>query len=338
VAIDLVPFALNMKERILMRRSAFVMSLAALGATTRISRADDLPTVKVIGPPNDGYKAVYYAQKAGLFRKRGIAVEIQTIGSGTAAAAALAGGAADVAFTNIAAVILGHAKGLPMEILVPAAWYLNTASLNALLVLKDSPIQTARDLNGKTVGSVSLGDLTAISIQAWMDKMGGDSKTVKLVEVPAATAVAALEQNRVAAASLNEPAVAQALSTGKVRVLAHPQDAVAVRYEAAGYAVMAPAAEKRPDVMRAFAEAVHEAELYTNSHLAQTIPIVAEYTGLAPDVIEHSVRMTDPEYVEERNLQPVIDVLVRYGLLDRGFPAKDIVSRFALAPSKARRP
>jgi ABC-type nitrate/sulfonate/bicarbonate transport system substrate-binding protein len=100
---------------------------------------------------------------------------------------------------------------------------------------------------------------------------------------------------------------------------------------------MAPAAEKRPDVMRAFAEAMHEAALYTNTHLTQTIPIVADYTGLAPEVIQHSVRMTDPEYVEERYVQPVIDNLVKYGLLDKGFPAKDVISRFALTPPKTRR-
>ncbi len=55
-------------------------------------------------------------------------------------------------------------------------------------------------------------------------------------------------------------------------------------------------------------------------------------SGVAPEVIARSVRMVDPEYVEPRNIQPVIDVLAKYGQLDRAFPAEEIISSAALKP------
>ena len=57
------------------------------------------------GPPNEGYKIIYYAAQSGLFRKYGLTVEPNIVNSGNAAMAALAGGAVDVAWTNLLPVL-----------------------------------------------------------------------------------------------------------------------------------------------------------------------------------------------------------------------------------------
>jgi NitT/TauT family transport system substrate-binding protein len=315
-----------------MRRGVFVASLALpfMGLSSRAG-AQNLTSLRVVGPPNDGFKTIYYAIRAGLFRKYGVAVEPVTIGSGTAAAAALIGGSADIAYTNVSAVLLAHGRGLPIQILAPAVWYTSTNSVTAMLVAQDSSISTARDLNGKTVGSVSLGDNTYASILAWTDQNGGDSRSVKIIEVPSSLAAQALEEGRVSAVVLNEPTVSQAIATGKARLFAHPQDAIAPRFEAAAFAVMGPEAEKNADAMKRFALAIHESALYTNAHLPETIALVAAYSGISADVVAHSVRMTDPEYLEVRYIQPVIDVLAKYGILQKPFPARDVISALALA-------
>ena len=59
----------------------------------------------------------------------------------------------------------------------------------AAIVRKDSPIKTGRDLNGKTFAVPALMDLNQIAAMAWIDQTGGDSRTVKIVEIPASTAV-----------------------------------------------------------------------------------------------------------------------------------------------------
>ena len=44
------------------------------------------------------------------------------------------------------------------------------------------------------------------------------------------------------------------------------------------------------------------------------------------------MRIIDPEYVEVRNIQPLLDVCVKYGVLDRAFPAEEIISPVAVKP------
>jgi len=294
--------------------------------------AQNVMTIRVVGTPNDGYKAIYYGVRAGIFQKYGLDVQPTMLNSGSAAVAALIGGAADLAYTSITAVIRAHDHGVPVQIIAPSSLYTSERPISSLLVLKDSPLHSGRDLNGKTVGSLALGDTYAISVLAWIDQTGGDSHTVKVVEIPVTAAIAALETGRVAATMVNEPNTTQALATGKVRTLAHPVDAIAKRFESGAFAVMAPAVTQNEAGWKRFAAAMHESQLYTNAHLPETVDLVASYTGIAPEDVARSVRFVDPEYVEARNLQPVIDVFAKYGITDRAFSARELISPAALKP------
>ena len=78
---------------------------------------------------------------------------------------------------------------------------------------------------------------------------------------------------------------------------------------------------------------MHDAIVYTNTHLDETVNLVSSYTGVAPNVISRSVRPVDPEYIDPKNIQPVINLALRYKLIDHGFSADDVVS-----PSALRKP
>ena len=77
---------------------------------------------------------------------------------------------------------------------------------------------------------------------------------------------------------------------------------------------------------------MHEAILYTNAHLDQTVDLVASYSGIDPAVIRRSTRVIDPEYLEARYIQPLIDAAATSGLIDRKFSAAEIISPYALRP------
>jgi ABC-type nitrate/sulfonate/bicarbonate transport system substrate-binding protein len=78
--------------------------------------------------------------------------------------------------------------------------------------------------------------------------------------------------------------------------------------------------------MRRLAKGLREAVLYTNTHSAETVDLVASYSGVAPEVIAKMNRATDPEYVDVHNIQPVIDAMAKYGAIDKGFPADELIS------------
>jgi NitT/TauT family transport system substrate-binding protein len=292
-----------------------------------------LTVVRAVGPPNDGYKAVYYGVKSGIFKKYGLDVQTSIVASGAAAAAALSGGAADIAYTNILTLVQAHTHNVPMTFVAPGNLQLTGKSQTDILVLADSPIKSGKDLIGKTLGSASLRDINAAASLAWIDKTGGDSKTLKVVEVPASAGTAFLEEHRADAVTLNEPAVSLAVATGKVRILAAPYDAVGTGMTA-GFAAMEPYVAANRDAMERFAKAMHEASLYTNAHPADTVDLVAAYSGVAPDVVAKSVRFMDAEYLEPRYLQPMIDLCARYQLIDKDFPAADVISLVAVKPPR----
>jgi NitT/TauT family transport system substrate-binding protein len=312
------------------KRGTALAATAAFALAGRGANAQTASTLRVIGPPNDGFKAVFYAIRAGIFAKNGVTVQTTLVNSGAAAAAALIGGAADIAYTNMTTLVTAHAKAIPMQIVAPGPVFTSTTAkmTSAMLVLTDSPIQTGRDLNGKTIGSVALGDTMSASVLAWIDQNGGDSSTVKIIEAPASAAVQLLQEGRISAAAVNEPAVSQAISTGKARALANPNVAIAKTFLQALFAIMAPATD--PQAMRRFAQSMHEASVYTNAHFAETVDLVAGYSGIAPDVVARSARFTDAEYADPALIQPAIDVLAKYTIIAHGFPAQELISPYAL--------
>jgi ABC-type nitrate/sulfonate/bicarbonate transport system substrate-binding protein len=90
--------------------------------------------------------------------------------------------------------------------------------------------------------------------------------------------------------------------------------------------------EKNRDAMARFARGMHEAQDYTNSHPAQTVDLVASYSGISPADVAKSVRAVDASYADPKELQPVIDILAKYKMIDKSFPADELISSVALRP------
>jgi NitT/TauT family transport system substrate-binding protein len=303
---------------------------AALVVPSARASAQGLPVVRVTGAPNDGFAPVYWAQSTGLFHRYGIDVQTVAANNGAAAMAAVLGEAAEVAFTNMVAVFQAHIHNVPLQIVAPSVLYSSAKPPGVLLVLKDAPFHTGRDVNGKTIGCPSVGDLIAASVMAWVDKTGGDSKSVHFVEIPSASAEPVLEQGRVDAAFMIEPALTQSLATGKTRVLCSPYDAIGDRFETTAYVAAVQAVNQNRDKMSRFARAMHEAIVYTNAHMAETVDIVAAQTGTTPDQVAHSTRAQNAEYLDPRYIEPLLDFCVKYGLIDHGFPLAEIISPVAV--------
>jgi NitT/TauT family transport system substrate-binding protein len=307
---------------------AAVFSALLIGASA--TSADGPTVIRVAGPPNEGYKDVYYAVQAGLFAKLGLDVQPRIVNGGAVALAGLAGGSYDVAYTNLVPVLQAHQHGLAFQIVAPSTMFMSDRVQNAMLVAKGSPLRTAHDLNGKTIGTQSLQDLNSVAMRAWIDKNGGDSSTVHVLEVPSAAAVAALTSHRIDAMALSEPLLGEALETGKVRIFAKPQSAIADQFQAQAFVSMSDFVTQHPDVMARFARAMHESAIYNNAHMADTVGLVSSFTAIPPDVVAHSVRAIDGEYVAPRYIQPLIDAAAKYGMIPKAFPAEDIISPAAL--------
>ena len=77
---------------------------------------------------------------------------------------------------------------------------------------------------------------------------------------------------------------------------------------------------------------IHTATLYANTHHAQTAPLIAAFSGVDLATVRDMKRVTCAEYLDPRDIQPSIDAAVKYGVIDHGFPAAELISAAALKP------
>jgi NitT/TauT family transport system substrate-binding protein len=272
--------------------------------------------------PFDAGSEAFYAKDMGFFAKQGLDVTIDPVSNGPAIAAAVASGAVDVGFSNTLSIETAYKKGLPFVFIAAAALYSSAAPTSVLMVPKDSPLKTAKDLNGKTLGVNGLKNIAEYAPSMWIDKNGGDASTVKFVEVSPQEGPAALDAHRLDAAFVAEPQITQAKATS--RVFSKPYDVLGEGWMIAGYFTTRQWAEAHPDLLRKFQAAMRETAIWANANPDKSADILAKYTKLDPALVRASYRAKFGESLSAAAIQPTIDLAAHYKLLD-SFPAANLI-------------
>lgn len=306
-------------------RSTFLAigaSATALGP--RIAFAQLTETLHLSGVPTDDMTPIFYALKTGMYQKAGVDLQYIPSSSGSAATTAVLTGTYEIGKASAIAPILAHVRGLPVELIANGIIAAPRTPFSAMLVAVDSPIRTGADCNDKTGVSPGLSDINSLAMMTWIDRNGGDAKSVKWVEVPGSAAAEAIADHRVDFALLQEPQLSAALAQGKVRILADAYAAVAPRWVSSTYITNVDSASKQADALRRFVRVTYEAAAYTNAHKAETAPMMSEVTKIPLATYTKLTRGDGSTSTDPGLLQPIIDMAVRYKVLSRGFPAKEM--------------
>ncbi|MDR1947000.1 MAG: ABC transporter substrate-binding protein [Desulfovibrio sp.] len=145
---------------------------------------------------------LYVAFEKGLFKKRGLDVEIRQTSSGVAA---VVGGEAQIVFNCPTAVITPIAKGQNITIIAQV----KVPCTSVLVVPVNTPIKVPSDLKGLQLAGLSN---TCCAVIAIRDTLKKDYNTeFVLSSLAPGAALAALESGAVKGAILEEPFVAEAL-------------------------------------------------------------------------------------------------------------------------------
>jgi NitT/TauT family transport system substrate-binding protein len=266
-----------------------------------------------------------YGQGSGIFKKYGLTTEVSSFNGGGAIIAAIAGGSLDVGFSNLVSAASAVQRGIPVFVITPATIYdSKDRSDNLLVKAKGSKLRTGADLTGKTVAVTTLGGGLQLSAVTWIDKNGGDSKSVHFVELPNSEMAAALKQGRIEAAMLAEPVLSQVKND--VDVLGDAFGAVGGRYTQAVFVASKPWAAANPDVARRFVQAMVETARWANTHHADTAKILAPMMGVDPASMASAPRSVYGDVLSAPLLQPVLDAAYKYGQLKSPLDAKQLVT------------
>jgi NitT/TauT family transport system substrate-binding protein len=316
-----------------MRRLACIAAAIVLGALASASASlaqDTSPEIVVAGAPNDSGGAIFYAQDLGMFKKAGLNVKIQAMNNPGSIAAAVVGGSVTIGTLTIPGVAIAREKGIPIVIIAPGPIYSSATPTSGIIVLKNSPIKKAADLNGKTIATRDISNLSYYGGNNWIDKNGGDSKTVKWVEITDTQTVPALLAGRIDAASVSEPALDDAVHGTSARMLAAVYDAIGDKFLIGGNFTTEAYAKTHPDVVRAFERVILEAGTWANHNRSLSAKILEKYAGVP--VPPQATRVTYAERMRAADAQPVLDMLAGYGVIKPAPRAADLFSPTVYAP------
>ena len=302
-------------------RALTILALIVLMAS--VASAAEIPTLRVAVTSTDGYTA-YIAQDLGMFKRAGLDVSIQIIGTGAAIAAAIAGHTVEVGTSNIVTIAQAHAKNLPFSFVAPGSMYLSTAPNAQFVVMPQSAVRTAKDLNGQTVAGVSVAGIFRLAMDSWIDQNGGDSSQVKFVEVPPSEQFAALQRGTIAAAAMIDPGLTDVHA--QIRVIGNPFDAIGSRLIVTGWFASNDWIAQNPQTLKTFARVIHDAAAWSNDpkNKVQYATILGKYfkVPIDPNKINPYALTLDPALV-----QPVLDSAFKYHLIPNPVAATELMVR-----------
>jgi NitT/TauT family transport system substrate-binding protein len=306
-----------------MKRSHFARTFGAVvgSAVVPVVAAADDKLLRLASSSDEVIAAVLYARDAKLFERAGLEVAIEKQNSGAAIAAAVTSGTYDLGTSSLISLLNARQRGFAFSLIAPGAAYDAKSPISQLLVANDSAIRAAADLNGKTVAIQSLADLDTIATRAWVDQHGGDSKTLRFVEIPMSAKAAALDAHRVDAAIVGQPYLTEALNSGKIRVLASALSSVASRFcQSAWFATTAWFVAHRQAAAK-FAGVISMANSYTNGHHAEVAPLLAQFSHFGSAELRGVLGTS----LNAADIQPVIDIAVKYHLIEPGVTARELL-------------
>ena len=310
-----------------MKRSAMItISAAALGASTLPALGQTADTVRfgVVGVEEAALP--YYAQEKGLFKAAGLNVVLSVLPNGGSVTQGILGGALDVGVTNSGSMSSAFIRGLPLYMLACGAVYAPRSPISHLAVGKASGITTAKDLSGKTISVSTLHDMIQATVLAWIDKNGGDWKTVNFIEMPPPQMAAAIGAKRIDGGAIVEPFFTA--SKNDLNNLGYNYSAVNDNkpFQTLGIAASKDWFDKNAATGKRVAAVIHEAAKWANNpkNFAEAATLLATFTKVEPAIIAGYPRLAFAESNNPGLLQPVIDVLAKYTFISHGFAAGEL--------------
>lgn len=266
----------------------------------------------------------------GFFKAEGLELDLTPMVGGAAVAPALASGALHIGTgLNPVTAAVAHTKGFDFKFIAPVALYkAKTNDVFGIQVLRDSPIRTAKDLEGKVIASNTLQNTVHLATLFWIDKHGGDSSKVKVVEMPFPAMEGALRERKIDAFTASEPFIT--VPTARTtRVLGYPLGEIAPRLLAGAYFTSSEYIEKNPEKVRALIRGFQKGVDYHNANLEEARATIAKWTGLDPALV---AKINMPAFEKEivlSDIQPWIDLAYKYRFIDRLFKAEELIGKLA---------
>ena len=310
----------------LSRAKSIALIAAGLGAVRAApARAQEATPVRIGFVLGDTYSEAIYGQQGGLFAKAGIDAQLTVLSNAGAVAAAVAGGSLDVATGDIVSLSNAINHGVAVTLIAGGALYSSAAPTTLLCVDAASPIRTAKELEGRSISVITLVGLGTASTKAWLSQNGADPAKVSFLELPTSSMQPALDRGQVAAAVIGEPGLTSVRD--KVRIIGKPYDAIAKSFLISEWFTTPDWLAHNGALAKRVISAIYATARWANAHQEQTLPMLAAYLKLDPQNLHGTTRAVYATRLTATDVQPVIDVAVKYHAVERQLSAEDYIAK-----------
>ncbi|MGC9666034.1 ABC transporter substrate-binding protein [Planosporangium sp. 12N6] len=296
-----------------------LFALAACGSgggnSTASSGAGGTTHLKVGVIPIVDVAPIYLGKEKGFFAQHHIDLELVQQSGGAAAIPGVIAGDFQLSFGNVTSVLLAGSQNLPLRMVAEGVSSTGDPKTDfaGVVVAPDSPIQSARDLAGRTVAINNLKNINDVTTRSVVEKAGGDPASVKFLELGFPDMPAAVANHKVDAAVMVEPFLSAATAQGD-RVIAANYAEATTNLTVASYFATQQYVSQNKAVIDNFRAALKQSLQYAQEHPDEVRRIVTTYTTIKADVAQKIKLPAWPQDMNVDSVQTIAGLMHKYGV------------------------
>ena len=262
---------------------ALSAALAVLSAFSSGASAQDrkLLPLKVGTLKQSSITDIWVAKQAGIFEQNGLDVQLIEFRSGNEAIAAQRGGAVDIIISIPGTAMTANERGFDLVLVSQnEVAHAQGPDSGALIVLKDSGINSVADFAGKKIATSNLHSQRPVATQVVLRKHGVDPASMTFLELPFGSLPDALKSHQIDIAASLDPWTTQLRTSSYAKVLSWDYVESIPEQPIGAWFARRDFVGKNGEAIARFAKSVRDACEYMNADIARAKKNVAAYTGL----------------------------------------------------------
>ena len=257
---------------------------------------------------------IYVGVEEGIFAKNGMDAEIKITTLNPIIPASLVSNSVQIGAPTPTVFLQAVDSGLDLVVIAGVSIVTQGLKSVAVAVRRDSPITTARDFAGKTVGVPGLNAVLHVTLQLWLDKNGVEPKSVRFVEGALPVLGDLLKQGQVDAVVLVDPFLTRSVQANTAKVVAYFLPEVAAGQQTMYYATTREWAEKNPKKVAAFRQGP-EATTFIKANTDKARKDTGKYFKVPPAVLQTLAMPETTPVVTPEQINYWNDVMPKLGML-----------------------
>lgn len=301
--------------------AGLMLTACGAGSGGSTTTSDGLSEVQVGVTPIANAAPLYLGIEQGFFEEVGLKVEPKTIQAASSTIPSLLNNQQQFAMVSAVPTITGVSKGIKIQTVTGNDRYSDDpdAPDGAALIASDgSGITKASELAGSTIAIVGLKSAPELAVRRALKASDVDPSTVKFVEIAYPDMVPALRSDRVDAALVVDPFLAEARAAGLELVMQPFAEGLPGKVGTTWIAASS-LIESDAHVVDRFARAMDKSIEYAADHPDAVREVLGTYTKLPPKARNSAILPHFDSHLSDDDLQFYADTMV-----DEGFIADDL--------------